>query len=216
MPNILPGDNYWTNVILGRTKSQGDTTAPPLGPDGDVSEPPVNVPRPPDFTTPPAPFQGFTPKHAMEGFDFNREQDVAKSAKDAFAWLANQAPPPPLQDKNALMVWFATYIKPGMEKLGHHVTDVQGDKFRFNNWQGDFWVDYGRGAGADNGALAWQADYANGGPGNQAYNQTQQAITKSPRQSNFTKNAVTGVPDSYGTGGPDMANYYQYLQEMMR
>ena len=109
----------------------------------------------------PSVFRGFTPKHAMEGFDFAREQNTGKSAKDAFAYLANQAPPPPLHDKAALGAWFTQYIKPGMDALGHNVTDVQGDKFRFKNWQGDYWVDYGRGAGAQGGALAWQADDAN-------------------------------------------------------
>lgn len=106
--------------------------------------------------------KGFTPKHAMEGFDFAREQNTGKSAKDAFAQLSNQAPPPPLNDKAALGAWFNQYIKPGMDALGHNVSDVQGDKFRFKNWQGDFWVDYGRGAGADGGALAWQAEDAGG------------------------------------------------------
>lgn len=96
----------------------------------------------------------------FEGFDFVRPQDTKKSAKDAFADLANKAPTAPIHDKTALGVWFNQYIKPGMQALGHNVTDVQGDKFRFNNWQGDFWVDYGRGAGADDGALAWQAEDA--------------------------------------------------------
>ena len=109
----------------------------------------------------PSVFRGFTPKHAMEGFDFAREQNTGKSAKDAFAFLSNQAPPPPLHDKAALGAWFNQHIKPGMDALGHKVSDVQGDKFRFKNWQGDYWVDYGRGAGAQGGALAWQADDAN-------------------------------------------------------
>jgi hypothetical protein len=92
----------------------------------------------------------------MEGFDFNREQNTGKSAKDAFAYLANQAPPPPLNDKAALGAWFTQYIQPGMNALGHTVTDVNGDTFKFKNWQGEFTVDYGRGAGAPGGALAWQ------------------------------------------------------------
>ena len=115
-------------------------------------------PAPAQSSTQPSVFQGFTPRHAMEGFDFNREQNTGRSAKDAFAYLSNQAPPPPINDKNALAQWFTQYIRPGMEQLGHHVTDVNGDTFRFNNWQGDFTVDYGRGAGADGGALAWQVD----------------------------------------------------------
>lgn len=178
---------------------------------------------PPDWKPVPsglgvAPFQGFSPKYAMEGFDTQRTQDVGKSAKDAFAYLSNAAPPPPIGDKNALAVWFTTYIKPGMMELGHNVTDVDGDKFRFNNWQGDFWVDYGRGAGAPNGALAWQADYAQGGPASQAYNHTQRSIM--------------GVPNSYTGGAPTNAKsavlqplqqpqdgmdaYYQYLQSLIQ
>ncbi len=110
----------------------------------------------------PMTFAGAAPKHAMEGFDFSREQNTGKSAKDAFAHLSNQAPPPPINDKAALAAWFSQHIRPGMDALGHNVSDVQGDKFRFKNWQGDYWVDYGRGAGADGGALAWQAEDANG------------------------------------------------------
>lgn len=114
-------------------------------------------------------FQGFTPKHAMEGFDFAREQDTGKSAKDAFAYLANRAPAPPLNDKAALGAWFTQYIKPGMDALGHTVSSVDGDKFRFKNWQGEYDVDYGRGAGADGGALAWQVDDGTAQNSNAAY-----------------------------------------------
>lgn len=114
------------------------------------------VPPPPNVQ--PQTFQGFTPRHAMEGFAFDREQNTGRSAKDAFAYLSNQAPPPPLNDKNALAQWFSQHIAPGMNALGHTVSGVEGDKFRLNNWQGQFDVDYGRGAGADGGALAWQVD----------------------------------------------------------
>jgi len=114
-------------------------------------------------------FQGFTPKHAMEGFDFNREQNTGKSAKDAFAYLSNQAPPPPTNDKAALQAWTEQYIVPGMTALGHNVSNVQGDKFHLKNWQGDFDVDYGRGAGAEGGALAWQVDDPTAKLSNAAY-----------------------------------------------
>jgi hypothetical protein len=174
---------------------------------------PVAPPQGPQFDRAPAPFQGFTPKHAMEGFDFAREQNPERSAKDAFAWLSNQAPPPPLADKNALMIWFNTYIQPGMQKLGHNVTDVQGDKFRFNNWQGDFWVDYGRGAGAENGALAWQADYAQGGPANQAYNHTQRSIMGTPN--GYSSQPITGVPRQEGSQNNQMEDYYRLLAQYM-
>jgi hypothetical protein len=94
----------------------------------------------------------------MEGFDFSREQNTGKSAKDAFAYLANQAPPPPLNNKDALGKWFEQYIKPGMNELGHTINSSGGDGFNFSNWQGTFDVDFGRGAGAEGGALAWQVN----------------------------------------------------------
>lgn len=102
-------------------------------------------------------YTGFNPKYAYEGFDFGREQNPQKSAKDAFAFYANQAPPPPTSDKAALGAWFSRYIKPGMEKLGHRITGVTGDQFGLSNWQGNFNIDYARGAGAPGSALTWQA-----------------------------------------------------------
>lgn len=125
-------------------------------------------------------FKGFTPKYAMEGFDFNREQNTGKSAKDAFAYLANQAPPPPIQDKAALGAWFKQYIEPGMNALGHKVTNVEGDKFGFENWQGKFNVDYGRGAGAEGGALAWQVDDPSAVLSNAAYQPGAQTAASNP------------------------------------
>jgi hypothetical protein len=107
----------------------------------------------------PSIYTGYTPRHAMEGFNFGREQNTGKSAKDAFAYLSNQAPPPPINDKAALGQWFDQYIAPGMNALGHKVTGpAQGDKFSYGNHEGDFTVDFGRGAGAEGGALAWQVD----------------------------------------------------------
>jgi len=123
-------------------------------------------------------FQGFTPKHAMEGFDFNREQNTGKSAKDAFAYLSNQAPPPPINDKAALGQWFTDNIRPGMEALGHKVNSVEGDKFNFSNWQGDFDVDFGRGAGAEGGALAWQVDDGTAKMGSGPYVPKQNAVAQ--------------------------------------
>lgn len=131
-----------------------------VGPNaGATSLMPAGMDTPPDSQSPaitPQILQGFTPKYAMEGFNFGREQNTGKSAKDAFAYLANQAPPPPLNDKAALQQWTEQYIVPGMKQLGHDVSNVNGDTFHLKNWQGDFDVDYGRGAGADGGALAWQ------------------------------------------------------------
>lgn len=112
-------------------------------------------------------FQGFTPKHPFEGFDWNREQNTGKSAKDAFAYFANQAPPPPAFTQGmtkadhlaALNAWFKQHIEPGMNALGHRITGSGGDSLSFNNWQGQFDdLDWYRGAGAPGGALAWQAN----------------------------------------------------------
>lgn len=96
----------------------------------------------------------------FEGFDFNRAQDVNKSAKDSFAELSKRAPDAPIQDKNALGQWFQQYIQGGMNERGHKVSSVDGDKFTYGNHEGNFTVDYGRGAGAQGGALAWQAEGA--------------------------------------------------------
>jgi len=132
-------------------------------------------------------FQGFTPVHAMEGFDTGREQNTGKSAKDAFAFLSNQAPPPPLHDKGLLGSWFDQYILPGMNQLGHNAQKAQGDKFSFNNWQGGWNVDFGRGAGAQGGALAWQADplgLPQKAPANELYNKYQSMLQPQETQSN--------------------------------
>lgn len=98
--------------------------------------------------------------HDFSAFDTQREQDPAKSAKDAFAMLSNQAPPPPLNDKAALGAWFTQYIQPGMNQLGHQVSSVDGDKMRFKNWQGEFDVDYAQNAGGEGGRLQWGAEGA--------------------------------------------------------
>jgi hypothetical protein len=138
-------------------------------------------------------YSGYTPAQAMEGFNFNREQNTGKSAKDAFAFLSNQAAQKgqlaPLHDKQALGGWFEQHIRPGMQQLGHNVSWVDGDKFGYGNHEGNFVVDYGRGAGAQGGALAWQAELPNQGsglptsaPANEIYRQAQQALT--PMQQN--------------------------------
>jgi hypothetical protein len=103
------------------------------------------------------PFTGVTPRYPFEGFNFEREQNPGKSAKDAFAYLANQAPPPPFEDKAALGEWFRTHIQPGMDQLGHKVLSVQGDTFTMTNWQGTGTVDFVRGAGAPGAAFHWGA-----------------------------------------------------------
>lgn len=97
--------------------------------------------------------------HLFEGFNFDREQLVEKSAKDAFAMLAGKTGSVPATKAGA-EAWFNQNIKAGMEELGHKVDWVQGDKFQFSNWQGTWVVDFVRGADGPNPAFWWGADPA--------------------------------------------------------
>jgi hypothetical protein len=93
----------------------------------------------------------------FEGFDFSKVNDPAVSAKYAFAAAAERAGSMPTTKADA-EVWFNTNIKPDMERLGHQINWVKGDKFQFTNWQGTFVVDFVRGADGGNPALAWQVE----------------------------------------------------------
>ena len=93
----------------------------------------------------------------FEGFDFAKNADPAKSAKYAFAAAAQKAGMMPTSKADA-EVWFNANIKGEMEKLGHQIDWVKGDRFQFTNWQGTFVVDYVRGAASSNPALAWQVE----------------------------------------------------------
>ncbi len=42
--------------------------------------------------------------------------------------------------------WFNSNIRGEMERHGHQIDWVKGDKFQFTNWQGTFVVDFVRGA----------------------------------------------------------------------
>lgn len=93
----------------------------------------------------------------FEGFDFAKGADPAKSAKYAFAAAAQSSGIMPTS-KSGAEAWFNTSIKPEMEKLGHKIDWVKGDRFQFTNWQGTFVVDYVRGAASSSPALAWQVE----------------------------------------------------------
>jgi hypothetical protein len=93
----------------------------------------------------------------FEGFDFTKNADPAKSAKYAFASLAQKSGMMPTGKADA-EAWFNSNIKSGMEQLGHKIDWVKGDRFQFTNWQGTFVVDYVRGAASSNPALAWQVE----------------------------------------------------------
>lgn len=99
--------------------------------------------------------RGVTARFA--GFDFGRAQDPSRSAKDAFAHVASAVGMMP-RTKAEAEQWFNTLIKPEMERLGHQIDWVRGDKFQFTNWQGTFVVDFVVGADGPDPALAWQVE----------------------------------------------------------
>jgi hypothetical protein len=103
--------------------------------------------------------KGALRRDLFEGFNFDREQNIEKSAKDAFASLASAAGAVPAT-KTEAEGWFNQNIKQGMESLGHKVDWVKGDKFQFSNWQGSWVVDFVRGADGPNPAFTWLADPA--------------------------------------------------------
>ena len=93
----------------------------------------------------------------FEGFDFAKNADPAKSAKYTFAAAAQKIGTMPTSKPEA-EAWFNANIKDEMEKLGHKIDWVKGDRFQFTNWQGTFVVDYVRGANSGSPALAWQVE----------------------------------------------------------
>ena len=103
--------------------------------------------------------KGTLRRDLFEGFNFDREQNVEKSAKDAFASLASASGAVPAT-KSEAESWFNANVKSGMEELGHKVDWVKGDKFQFSNWQGSWVVDFVRGADGPNPAFTWLADPA--------------------------------------------------------
>ena len=105
------------------------------------------------------PVQAIGPAPIFEGFNFERVQNPQKSAKDAFAMLAKRAGTMPMTKPDAES-WFNARIKPGLEELGYTVHWVQGDKFKVTAREGDFVVDFVRGCGGPDPALAWMAERA--------------------------------------------------------
>jgi hypothetical protein len=93
----------------------------------------------------------------FEGFDFNATNDLTQSAKYAFAAAAQKAGTMP-STKADSETWFNSNIKGEMEKLGHRINWVKGDKFQFSNWQGTFVVDFVRGADGADPAVVWQIE----------------------------------------------------------
>lgn len=169
-----------------------------------------------------SPYTGFTANHDYSAFNTGRQQDPARSAKDAFAMISNQAPPPPFSNKAAMANWFNTYVRPGMDAMGHRVLSVNEDGFTYTNHEGTFFVDFGQNSGAAPGTMlqrlqwnatpaddATRARYASGaasstGTGTPSATTTQRAGS-SPSAQNFAQlGAQYGGPGSSGvyTNGP--------------
>lgn len=153
------GTQTWQNDASGNVVPYS-TTPPSAPPDPSAPAPgwPENVP-----TAPPPPISPtFTPgRHDYSAFNTGRAQDPSKSAKDAFAGLSSNAPPPPLHDRNAMRAWFEQHIAPGMNSLGHRVIRVDDNGFEYENHEGRFYVDYAQNLGAAAGTrdqrLQWNA-----------------------------------------------------------
>jgi hypothetical protein len=90
----------------------------------------------------------------FEGFDFNAVNDLSMSAKYAFASAAQRAGTMP-HTKSEAESWFNANIRGEMERLGHRINWVKGDKFQYTNWQGTFVVDFIRGADGPDPAVQW-------------------------------------------------------------
>lgn len=102
----------------------------------------------------------------FSGFDFNRAQDPSKSAKDAFAAAAQNAPPMTDTSKAGAEAWFREHIAPQMEAAGYKIYDLQGDKAWVGSREdpeGKTPVDWLINAGGSNPQIGWQPDDGGGG-----------------------------------------------------
>jgi hypothetical protein len=107
----------------------------------------------------------------FSGFDLNRAQDPSKSAKDAFASLAQQAPPMTDTSKAGAEAWFREHIAPGMEAAGYKIYDLQGDKAWVGSREdpeGKTPVDWLINAGGSNVQIGWQPESGGGTAGSGA------------------------------------------------
>jgi hypothetical protein len=114
----------------------------------------------------------------FSGFDLNRAQDPTKSAKDAFAALAQQAPPMTDTSKAGAEAWFREHIAPGMEAAGYKIYDLQGDKAWVGSREdpeGRVPVDWLINAGGSNVQIGWQPESGGGAGGGGTAGDAQQA-----------------------------------------
>lgn len=162
----------------------------------------------------PQPYTNFTPAgNDYSAFNTAREQDPGKSAKDAFAYVTNSAPPPPFGDKGALRNWFNQYVRPGFEALGHKVLSVDGDSFTYTNHEGTFTVDFAQNAGATAGSMQQRLQWG-ATPADAATRARYPATTGGGGASGSggstignLRNAYTQIGQQYGgPGGPGITN----------
>jgi hypothetical protein len=116
---------------------------------------------------PVGPGSGIANQQYYTGFDFNREHNRNKSAKDSFAHWSSQAGGP--QDwgtKAGAEAWFRQHVMPGMVADGFEILDVQGDKAFVRTMENPngTWIDFVVGADGGNPMLGWQ-DESYGGAG---------------------------------------------------
>jgi hypothetical protein len=119
---------------------------------------------------------GVANQQNFTGFNFGREHDRNKSAKDSFAhWGGQHAGAADWRTKAGAEAWFRQYVMPGMQADGFEILDVQGDKAfvrTVENPEGT-WIDFVQGADGDNPLLAWQDQSyggdVGGGGGGSAY-----------------------------------------------
>lgn len=155
------GQATWQDVGGVITPTQPRVIGTPTIHGYDITTPTTTETTTPSSAPSSTPYTGFTPRHDYSAFNTGRQQDPGTSAKDAFAMLSNQAPPPPFGDRNAFKAWMNQYVVPGMNALGHQVISVDDNGFTYANHEGTFYVDAAQNLGAAPGSmlqrLQWNA-----------------------------------------------------------
>lgn len=157
----------------------------------------------------PKPYTNFeTGGNDYSAFNTGRQQDPGKSAKDAFAMISNQAPPPPFGSKAQMAQWFNTYVRPGMDSLGHKVSDVSEDGFWYSNHEGSFFVDFGQNSGGAPGSglqrLQWNATPADDATRQRYATTGGGGASANPRSTSGTMQDIRSLYQNLGQmyGGP--------------
>jgi len=128
-----------------------------------------------------------------QGFNFGRDQDVTRSAKDAFAYAANLGAQAGGGDqwrtKEGAQQFAQLYVQPYLQSLGYKVLGVNGDQINIvtredeaaGNTAGS-WFDFVVNAGGENPELAWQIQSGTGATadptqGGQSYRRIFESLT---------------------------------------